>query len=453
MKLHELQAKRADHIKAAQSIRDKAKAENREDLTDVEIAEIEGNLKSAADLKTHIDRKTRLNALDAEIDNQAGDLRKPAGGARVEGGDTAISSNLKERVQNDPKRGFRSFGEFGMNVQQLQDPRTQPHEKAEAVKILSAATGMNQATGADGGILVPPAFSTNIWDGLNTDPDNFMSMCDQYTVEGESLTIPANAETNRTNGNRYGGIRGYWLNEAKQLTGSAVKFRQMKLEPQEMGILCYVTDKLLRNATALGQYLSKAARGEIVFMSNDAIVRGDGVGKPVGFLNSDAIITVSKETSQAVDTFVSENVSKMWQRLHPNSRKRAVWLMNPDVEPQLDLLNVKVKNVAGTENVGGFTNVVYNADKGTLKGRPIIFSELMETIGDLGDIALVDLQGYALGVNGGVDEAMSMHLRFDYAETAFRFLFRIDGQSWLKSALTPYKGSNTLSTFIKLEAR
>jgi hypothetical protein len=48
---------------------------------------------------------------------------------------------------------------------------------------------------------------------------------------------------------------------------------------------------------------------------------------------------------------------------------------------------------------------------------------------------------------------MSMHIRFEYAEQAFRFMFEVDGQPWLDSAQTPYKGSNTLSTFVKLQTR
>jgi hypothetical protein len=62
----------------------------------------------------------------------------------------------------------------------------------------------------------------------------------------------------------------------------------------------------------------------------------------------------------------------MWARLHPRARAGAVWLMNVDCEPQLDFLNTVVKNVAGTENVGGYANKVYDAEKRTIKGRPIV---------------------------------------------------------------------------------
>ena len=40
-----------------------------------------------------------------------------------------------------------------------------------------------------------------------------------------------------------------------------------------------------------------------------------------------------------------------------------------------------------------------------------------------------------------------MHVRFDYDESTFRFIFRVDGQPWWSAPLTPYKGSSTQIVF------
>jgi HK97 family phage major capsid protein len=113
-----------------------------------------------------------------------------------------------------------------------------------------------------------------------------------------------------------------------------------------------------------------------------------------------------------------------------------------------------VKNVAGTENVGGYANKVYDAEKGTLKGRPIKFVEYCPTLGTRATSSSRTSGAYLAGVrSGGVQSAVSMHVRFEYSETAFRFKFAVDGQPWLGSALTPFKGSNTLSTFVALQTR
>lgn len=348
--------------------------------------------------------------------------------------------------------GFDHLGHFASACARSMTPGQ--HVTGEEINMLAAASGANQGVGSEGGYTVPPAFSTTIWDGLNDGVQNLLGLTDNYTVQGESLTFVANAETSRASGSRYGGIAAYWIAEAAQITSSKPKLRTLKIEPHQLAALCYVTDKLLKNSTvALEQYLTRAATEEIGFLVGDAIVNGTGVGKPLGIMKSGATISVAKESSQANDTILEANLSKMWARLHPRCRASAIWLINVDVEPQLDQLYQPVKNVAGTENVGGYKSTVFEAGSRTIKGRPVVPVEYCQTLGDLGDIILVDPKSYITGTRGSVDTAMSMHLRFDYAESCFRFMFEVDGQPWLQSALTPANGSNTLSSFVTLAAR
>lgn len=348
------------------------------------------------------------------------------------------------------QRPWETFGHFAAAVMEANTPGS----RSQDVR-LSAAQGVNQSIPSEGGFLVPPTFSTKIWDEMAMDNDDLLGMTDNYPIDGESLTMNANAETSRANGSRFGGVRGYWINEAAQITKSQPKWRAMRLEPQELGVFIYATDKSIRNSpVALGSYLDRAAKEEIKFMTGAAIFAGTGAGQPQGLMGSGSLITVAKETSQPAATIQQENVSKMWARLHPRARANAVWLLNVDCEPQLDFLNTVVKNVAGTENVGGYANKVYDAEKRTLKGRPIITTEYNETLGTLGDIVLVNLGWYATGTRStGVRADTSIHLRFDYNETAFRFMYEVDGQPWLASALTPYKGAATLSWAVALATR
>jgi HK97 family phage major capsid protein len=228
----------------------------------------------------------------------------------------------------------------------------------------------------------------------------------------------------------------------------------VRLEPQELAVLVYATDKLIRNAPALESFLDMAATEEINFMIGDAIINGDGSGKPVGILNSGALVTQAKATSQAADTFIQQNVADMYARLHPRARANAVWLHNTDVEPQIDLMVTEVENKAGTENVGGFNANLYNPDRNTLKGRPLAASEFCATVGDVGDVILCDLSCYATAVRGGGPrQASSMHVKFLQNEMAFRWVFEVDGKPFQNSPITPFKGSNTLSPFVTLAAR
>jgi HK97 family phage major capsid protein len=457
MNLQELYAKRKAAVEAYDAIVAAARAENRE-YTAEEEAALDGHLAEAKAATAEIERLQRQANREAEraaIASQGGTGRRTMT-EQASASDTVPGDYQPGRVRvegqasrHDAQRGFRHAGEFYAAVAAAGTPGARVDDRLE---FHTAASGMNQNSGADGGFAVPPAYSTEIWDGLSSDPDNLLPMTDGYTVDGESLTFLANAETSRATGSRYGGVRGYWIAEADQITSSNPKLRRVKIEPQQLAVLVYVTDKLLRNApAALRQYVNRSATAEINWLTSDAIVNGTGVGKPKGLLVSSARVTVAKETGQGAQTLVANNIIKMWSRCHARARRNAVWLINQDIEPQLYTLSLPVG--AGGAPIflpqGGLSTSPY----ASLFGRPVMPSEYCQTLGTEGDIILTDLKAYLSGTRGGVDEQMSMHLRFDYAETAFRFMYEVDGQPWTASAITPAKSSNTLSPIVTLAAR
>ena len=374
-----------------------------------------------------------------------------------------LPATVRNREEED-RAGFADLGEFALSVFQASpgagaahrvDPRLGGLYNESAGRPGAAATGLSQGVGAEGGWLIPPAFSSAIWDGMRMLPDALLPMTDEFPISAESITLLANAETSRTTGNRYGGVRGYWLEEAEQLTASKPKVRKVKLEPHGLGALVYVTDKLLNNGgAAVTAWLQRACTDELNWLIGNAIIDGNGQGQPLGILRSGGRVTVAKETNQAADSLTQRNVEDMWARMHARARANAVWLINQDVDPELGTMVTVVKNVAGTENVGGFSAGAYNADRDTLKGRPIMRTEWNKTLGDEGDVILADLRSYATAFQrAGISSAMSMHLRFDYNETAFRFITDVDGQPYNAAPLTPANGTNTLSPFVTLADR
>ena len=186
-------------------------------------------------------------------------------------------------------------------------------------------------------------------------------------------------------------------------------------------------------------------------MISNAIINGTGAGQPLGILVAPGTLSITKETGQPATTIVSENIDKMWARMLTRAKRNAVWLVSQDCEPQLANLNRSV----GTGGAlvynppGGISQLPY----GTLKGRPVRETEFNPTLGAVGDIILADLGYYATGTRGSVMADSSIHLRFDYAETAFRFMFEVDGQPWLQSAITPFNAGNTQAPFLTLAVR
>ncbi len=362
----------------------------------------------------------------------------------------ANSTNIRVGVQRETQKDWESYGHFALAVYNAGQSGVREIDP----RLYAAATGINQASPSEGGFAVPGTYAKDLWEGLFGDPSSLLSMTDNYNVEGAFIEFPRIEETTRATDTVAGGVTAYWRNEADQIGNTKPKFGTMRLEPQELNALIYITEKHLANSPfAMGQYLDRMGKRAIMLKVNKALVGGTGSGQPKGLTTSGCKITVSKETSQAADTIIAKNIGKMKSRRVGSVASEYVWLANTDIQPELDNLSTIVQNIAGTENVGGYASPLYNPDSNKLGGLQVHWNDHCEAIGDEGDLILVHLKSYAVGLRAmGVQTAQSFHLRFDYKEAAFRYDFEIDGQCWLHTALTPAKGT-TKSPVITLQAR
>jgi HK97 family phage major capsid protein len=359
-------------------------------------------------------------------------------------------AGLGDSAHDNPRAGFKHFGEFALAVRDACQPGKRPDDRLAL--IAKTASGMGENTGADGGFLVPTEFVEKILDRVYA-PTNLLGMTDSYTVGSNVVVFPRSAETSRANGSRWGGVRAYWKDEGEQATATKATVGRLQLTLHKLFVMINASDELLSDAQgiALEQYLFRVASEEINFVVSDSILNGTGVGQPLGVLNSPCLVTVPEEASQTAATVNTSNIVKMWSRMWAPCRQNAVWLIHQDVEPQLQTMTI---------GSGGTTLVAYMPPGGlsanpyaTLMGRPVIPVEWCSTLGTVGDIVLADLRHYVTATKGMIEPNMSLHLRFDYDESVFRFIFRLDGQPWWTAALTPYKGSNTQSCFVTLATR
>lgn len=271
---------------------------------------------------------------------------------------------------------------------------------------------------------------------------NVLSRFSPLPVSGNGLTIRAIDETSRATGSRMGGLQAYWLAEAQQATSSKPKFRNIELKLKKIVALCYATDELLADAPALEGWLAREVPQELRFMAEDAIIDGDGIGKPLGILQSGALISATRADASKV---ADEDISGMWSHrmLGPQDY---VWFVNASVMPQLYAMTVG--NFPVYQPPGGMSDTPY----GALFGRPVIETEYNPYLGTVGDILLASPSQYVAITKGGVESASSIHVRFDYMEAAFRFVYRMDGQPKLASSITAFDGTNTVSPFVALAA-
>ena len=432
-RLNKLREQREALIVDAEKLLAKADAENR-DFNKEELetyGKIEEQLTS---VNARIEREERHAEREAQLDHTA--TKVP--------GEPASAPDKREAPGQKPA-GFGNFGEFLMAVRQAAEPGADVDPRLST----RAASGLGESVPSDGGFLVAKEFATELLKRAY-DTGQLVSKVRRIPIGAgkNGLTINAVAETSRVDGSRWGGILSYWQNEADQKTATKPKFRQMEMQLKKLTGLCYATDELLEDSQALESVISQAFAEEFGFQLDAAIVRGSGAGQPLGILNCGALVTQAAEGGQAADTIVYKNIVKMYSRLWSRSNANAVWLAHQDTVAQLAIMQSDVGApvwIANTAAAG--------APPQQLMGRPINYIEQCSALGDVGDIMLVDLSQYLLIEKSAMQSAMSMHVRFIYDESVFRFVLRVDGQPIWDAALTPYKGSNTQSPFITLAAR
>ena len=87
-------------------------------------------------------------------------------------------------------------------------------------------------------------------------------------------------------------------------------------------------------------------------------------------------------------------------------------------------------------------------------GTISIFNEHSPSLGQRGDVQFVNPNGYeAFRRQNAATFAESIHLYFDYALTAFRWMFRIGGQPVLSKPIQMPKSTRTKSHFVTLAER
>lgn len=435
------------------------------------LAELQALEAKIAALKEGEDRTaldTQIKALNKDIDTLSGDLeqtrdaladveRRTEREALFTGAADDRRNIIITSGEPDPAltAGFHNLADFALAVRGAVvngatglDPRLQA--MLEQPRTGAAPSNYMQESGgaANEGYMVPPTYRDQVWDlVMDEDEPDFLQQVDMEPTAGNQTTVPADVTTPWGTA----GVQAYWRTEAAQMTASKLAQIERDIKLGELYAFVLATEELMEDAPRLNDRLTRKAAAAIRWKASDAIMWGDGVAKPFGFMNSQYAgrVDVAKENAQAAATINATNIGKMAARMVPGSFRRASWLTQPDCLPALMTMTIGDQPIWTPPNQG-----LKDAPGGLLLGRPIQFTQHSQTLGTLGDIVFADLMGYyAARKTSGIKFAASMHLYFDYNMGAFRWTFRLAGTPYLKEAVNPARGSSTMSHFVALATR
>ncbi len=348
--------------------------------------------------------------------------------------------------------GFRSMGEFAASVRNA----CTLGGAADSRLILNTAAGANEGTPGDGGYLVPPEYAEGIID-LIQERSVLLPQARRVQIAGNRLIETYLVESERKDGKRHGGVLAYWKAEAAQYTGSKAAFDERTTQLDKLTALCPVTEELLQDEPAIESILSDLVSREFAWKADEAIFSGTGTGSmPLGMVNTAnaALVTVSKETSQAAKSINVKNIFNMWNRMPAQCRANAKWYINQDME--IDLMQLLLETSSGGNANGAQLYLpagAFGNEAGKILGRDVVPLEQASALGAVGDIAFLDASQYLLIERTGITKQVSMHMYFDTDQMAYKFSWRIGGRPDWMSTITGNNSTIARSPYVTLAAR
>lgn len=360
---------------------------------------------------------------------------------------TSRSKIRPNTVYNKAADGAKYDNTFGKTTDFLKALSSESfNDSTTAGKLGELKNAMSSIKPSDGGFLIPEILRAEL---LRVALEKAVVRSRARIIPMDSLTVPFPMIDSTSNvSSVFGGVTGYWTEEGATLTNSQPRFGRVELRAQKLTLYTEIPNELIRDAQpALDAFIGEIFPEAIAWYEDVAFFVGGGAGEPLGFLNAPARVQVTRTTGGAV---VWADIVKMYSRMLPSSLDRAVWIVSPDVLPQLLTMTVGTGNTAVW--IGGGPRADGSASPPmSMLGLPLIVSEKAAALGSDGDVNICDFGFYLIGDRQAMSASESVDFKFSSDVTAFRVIERVDGRPWLASAITPQNGSaNTLSPFVQL---
>ena len=376
-----------------------------------------------------------------KLDETDGDVPKPD-----LGNSQRVTSGYEKRQAHESK-SFQSLFGNGKNTHSWRDRDTSFYQAALGGRYHPELSkrSLNEGIPSDGGYLVPVEYSKKIHQ-VSIENEIIFPRAQIQPMISNEIKIPG-FEIGSHATNLAGGFKGTWTAEEAAFDENNPKTRMMTLHAHKLAGFMKISNELLADMNG-SERISELAGAGIAWYREDSFINGSGAGQPQGILNANCKITVAKESGQAADSVILENLNKMLSQLYSGGYRNAIWLASQSVLPQLLQLSLSV----GTG--GGASKAMEMGPNGNYQiyGLDVLFSEHCPTLGDAGDINLVDLSQYIIGVKEEIRLDMSGHVYFASDQTAIRVITRCDGQFLWDEPLTLQSGTD-VSPMISLGER
>lgn len=352
--------------------------------------------------------------------------------------DKAIQPYLKvERPEGEEEKEekiFSSFGDFIKSVVNKDEKLIEYREKV-----------LSMGSDPEGGYLVPEEFKDELLRVASED-GIVRSGATVLPASGEhpdtAVNIPVLNQAGASEKDFFSGVWFTWSEEGADKTNKEISIDSVKLEPHEYNAYAVLTDKLIRNASAIETYVKQVySRAQIAF-EDYYFLRGTGVGQPLGIINSPAYYTVTRNTAVTV---VWADIQGIMSHILPGCNP--IWIISRTL----------LGAVMGMADAAG--NSIFIQGDATknipdrLCGYPIRWTFRVPSAGTRGDISLVDRAYYLIKDGFGPAFDFSKHVYFLKNKSVLKMFGNVDGQPWLNGTITAEDGTTEVSPFVGLSTK
>ena len=299
-------------------------------------------------------------------------------------------------------------------------------------------------TGSAGGFAVPTEMWRSVYNSVSRD-SIFLGRMTVFPMQSNEMTIPAlNSENQKTG--FIGNVEARIVAEADDGEVVTPTFRDMMLKARKWIIYMNAShESLVDSGGRIDGVIGPIIKLGVQQSVDEQALIGNGVGAPLGILNSPAAISIPRATANEINYI---DCVKMLSRIHPVFQGGAIWIVSNEAYEMLMLME------DGASNLIWNVNSTQGADKAipsTFLGRPLFVSDFCSALGDRGDLVLVDPRALAFGLRE--DFALESSTAPEWLKhlISFRGYMRADIMPLLGSQITPRNGASTLSFATVLE--
>lgn len=289
---------------------------------------------------------------------------------------------------------------------------------AECKEINNKIIGEKSLTTTDGGALVPVEYLATVVE-FATAQSQILPKVWRLPMGSTTLKIPTLVQAA---GSYYGGIQLYHIEEAAQKTTTKPSFDSLTFTAKKLVGLIYLTDEMIMDSSInIINYITGLFVRAFQYRIEGEILSGTGVlSQMLGIINDPGINVVQR---QAVGTVGYLDIINLESALDENFNNLTF------ISRRATVNTLRQEQDTNGQPVyhDGFVSFLGSIMVPQLLGHPLIKTRNVPVMGTQGDIILGDLSYYIWALRQDMTIDTSIHSRFEYDETALRFVMRMDG--------------------------